>query len=32
MDESKTVGQVLSEKGAKVVKFIRYQVGEGIAK
>ena len=32
MDESKTVGQVLQENGVKVLKFIRYQVGEGIAK
>ena len=32
LDESKTVGQVLTEKGAKVISFVRYQVGEGIAK
>ena len=34
MDEtqSKKVGQVLAEKGVKVVKFVRYQVGEGIEK
>lgn len=32
MDESKTVGQVLKEKGLKIVSFIRYQVGEGIVK
>lgn len=32
LDESKTVGDVLKEAGVKVVKFIRYQVGEGIAK
>jgi len=32
MDPSKTVGQVLKEKNNKVVKFVRYEVGEGIAK
>lgn len=32
MDESKTVGEFLKEKGLKVVSFERYQVGEGIAK
>lgn len=32
MDGSKTVGQVLLEKGVEVVKFYRYQVGEGIEK
>ena len=32
MDDSKTVGQFLSEKGIKVLKFVRYQVGEGIEK
>ena len=32
MDDSKTVGQVLKEKGVKVLKFVRYQVGEGIEK
>ncbi len=32
MDESKTVGQWLKEKGVSVVSFIRYQVGEGITK
>ena len=34
MDEtqSKKVGQVLAEKGVKVFKFVRYQVGEGIEK
>jgi elongation factor Ts len=32
LDESKTVAQVLTEKKAKVVSFVRYQVGEGIAK
>jgi elongation factor Ts len=32
LDESKTVSQVLLEKGAKVVSFVRYQVGEGISK
>ena len=31
-DDSKTVGQLLSEKGVKVVRFVRYQVGEGIEK
>ena len=32
MDDSKTVGQLLKEKNAKIVKFIRYHVGEGIEK
>jgi elongation factor Ts len=32
LDETKTVSQVLLEKGAKVISFVRYQVGEGIAK
>lgn len=32
LDESKTVGQVLTEKGNRVISFIRFQVGEGIAK
>ncbi len=32
MDESKTVGQWLKEKGVSVISFIRYQVGEGITK
>jgi len=32
MDESKTVGQFLQEKGVSVISFVRYQVGEGIAK
>jgi len=32
MDDSKTVGQILLEKKAKVLKFVRYQVGEGIEK
>ena len=32
MDPSKTVGQVLKEKGNEVVKFVRYQVGEGLEK
>ena len=32
MDDSKTVGQFLKEKGVKVLKFVRYQVGEGIEK
>ena len=31
-DDTKTVGQLLSEKGAKVLAFVRYQVGEGIEK
>ncbi len=32
LDESKTVAQVLKEKDASVVSFIRYAVGEGIEK
>ena len=32
MDDSKTVGQFLKEKGVRVLKFVRYQVGEGIEK
>ena len=32
LDDSKSVGQVLKEKGLKVLKFVRYQVGEGIEK
>ena len=32
MDDSKTVGQFLKEKGVKVLCFVRYQVGEGIEK
>ena len=32
MDDSKTVAQVLKEKGVNVLKFVRYQVGEGIEK
>ena len=32
LDESKTIAQVLLEKGAKVISFVRYQVGEGINK
>ncbi|OON39885.1 translation elongation factor Ts [Izhakiella australiensis] len=32
IDPSKTVGQVLKEKGAEVVNFIRFEVGEGIEK
>ena len=32
MDDSKTVGQVLKEKGNNVLRFVRYQVGEGIEK
>ena len=31
-DDSKTVGQVLKEKGCKVLSFVRYNVGEGIEK
>ena len=31
-DDSKTVGQLLTEKGAKILRFVRYQVGEGIEK
>ncbi len=32
LDGEKTVGQVLKENGAKVLKFYRYAVGEGIEK
>ena len=32
MDDTKTVGQLLKEKGVKVLRFVRYQVGEGIEK
>lgn len=32
LDGSKTVGQVLKENNTSVLKFIRYQVGEGIEK
>lgn len=32
LDDSKTVGKALEEKGAKLLKFVRYQVGEGIEK
>lgn len=32
MDPSKTVGELLNEKGATVVNFIRLEVGEGIEK
>ena len=32
MDDSKTVGQLLKEKGVQVLRFVRYQVGEGIEK
>jgi elongation factor Ts len=32
MDPKKTVGDILTEKGAKVSSFIRLEVGEGIAK
>lgn len=31
LDQSKTIEQVLAEKGNKVISFVRYQVGEGIA-
>lgn len=31
-DSSMTVGALLKEKNAKVIKFVRYQVGEGIEK
>ena len=31
-DDSKSVGQLVKEKGAKVLSFVRYQVGEGIEK
>ena len=30
LDESKTVSQLLGEKGNKVISFIRYQVGDGV--
>ncbi len=32
LDDSKTVGQFLKEKGVEVISFVRYQVGEGIVK
>lgn len=32
MDDTKTVGQVVKEKGNEVLQFVRYQVGEGIEK
>ena len=32
MDDSKTVGQLLKEKGVNVLRFVRYAVGEGIEK
>ena len=32
MDDSKTIAQLLKEKGVNVLKFVRYQVGEGIEK
>jgi elongation factor Ts len=32
LDETKTVGQVLLEKGNDAISFVRYQVGEGIVK
>ncbi len=32
IDPDKTVGQLLKEKNVKVLKFVRYQVGEGIEK
>ena len=31
-DDSKSVAQLLAEKGVKVLRFVRYQVGEGIEK
>lgn len=31
LDPSKTVEQVLAEKGNKVISFVRYQIGEGLA-
>ena len=31
-DPNKTVGKLLAESGAEVVRFIRYEVGEGIDK
>jgi elongation factor Ts len=32
MDDSKKVDAVLKEKGINVLKFVRFQVGEGIEK
>jgi len=32
IDPGKTVGQALKEKGADVINFIRFEVGEGIEK
>ena len=32
LDDSKSVGKACEEKGVKVLKFVRYQVGEGIEK
>jgi len=32
IDDTKTIEQVLKEKNIKVLKFVRYQVGEGIEK
>jgi elongation factor Ts len=32
LDDTKTVGQLLKEKNAAVVKYVRYAVGEGIEK
>ncbi len=32
LDDSKTIGQILDEKKASIIKFVRYQVGEGIEK
>ena len=32
LDGEKSVAQVAKEKGVKIVKFIRYSVGEGIEK
>jgi elongation factor Ts len=31
-DDSKTVGQLLKEKGNEVLRFARFEVGEGIEK
>lgn len=31
-DDSKTIEQLLKEKGAKVIEFVRYELGEGIEK
>jgi elongation factor Ts len=32
MEPKKTVGEILKEKGASVVTFVRLEVGEGIEK